>query len=208
MARKTYTEEDRTRVRQALLDAGRATAAREGLHALHLAELTASVGISKPYFYTFFDSLEDFCLQMMEDQRRGLEALLAQELAREDGTWEERVERFLRIILAHRENGIIVMTQQEEAALHNCLEPARFRAFRPGQREFFRRLLKLLDVSESDCPPEVLANMVFSCVLIHNSAAQSMPFFFPDYLDAASELHIRFLARYLSDLRCSQESRV
>ena len=69
MARKTYTEEDRARVRQALLDTGLNMAVSKGLKGLHLAELAAAVGISKPYFYTFFDSLEDFSLQMMEEQR-------------------------------------------------------------------------------------------------------------------------------------------
>ena len=56
-----------------------------------MAELAAAVGISKPYFYTFFDSLEDFSLQMMEEQRCRLLRLLEQELARPEGTWEEHV---------------------------------------------------------------------------------------------------------------------
>ena len=118
MARKTYTEEDRARVRQALLDTGLNMAVSKGLKGLHLAELAAAVGISKPYFYTFFDSLEDFSLQMMEEQRCRLLRLLEQELARPEGTWEEHVESFFRTILRHRENGILVMTQGEEADLH------------------------------------------------------------------------------------------
>ena len=69
MARKSYTEEDRARVRQALLDTGLEMAVNKGLGGLHLAELTRAVGISKPYFYTFFNSLEDFSLQLMEEQR-------------------------------------------------------------------------------------------------------------------------------------------
>ena len=114
MARKTYTEEDRARVRQALLDTGLNMAVSKGLKGLHLAELAAAVGISKPYFYTFFDSLEDFSLQMMEEQRCRLLRLLEQELARPEGIWEEHVESFFRTILRHRENGILVMTQGEE----------------------------------------------------------------------------------------------
>lgn len=206
MARKTYTESDRAMVRQALLDAGQRIASKDGLRALHLAELTAGAGISKPYFYTFFDSLEDFCLQLMEEQRARLERLLVQTLAQSGLSWEERVEAFLHVILDHRENGIIVMTQQEEAALHSSLDPARFQAFRPGQRAFFSRLLEILGIPETACPPEVLANLVFSCVLIHNSASQSMPFFFPDYLDETAGLHIHFLAQYLSAVR-AKESR-
>ena len=98
MARKTYTEEDRARVRQALLDTGLNMAVSKGLKGLHLAELAAAVGISKPYFYTFFDSLEDFSLQMMEEQRCRLLRLLEQELARPEGTWEEHVESFFRFL--------------------------------------------------------------------------------------------------------------
>ena len=42
MARKTYTEEDRARVRQALLDTGLNMAVSKGLKGLHLAELAAA----------------------------------------------------------------------------------------------------------------------------------------------------------------------
>ena len=45
MARKSYTEEDRARVRQALLDTGLKIAVERGLGGLHLAELTrAEIG--------------------------------------------------------------------------------------------------------------------------------------------------------------------
>ena len=207
MARKSYTEEDRARVRQALLDTGLEMAVRMGLGGLHLAELTRAVGISKPYFYTFFDSLEDFSLQLMEEQRYRLLRLLEQELARPEGTWEEHVESFFRTILRHRDHGILVMTQGEEADLHRRLTPERFQNFRPGQRAFFLQLMALLEIREADCPPEVLANLVFSCLLIYNSAPESMPFLFPDYLDETAELHVRFLVKYLSQLHHQAKDR-
>ena len=124
MARKTYTEEDRARVRQALLDTGLNMAVSKGLKGLHLAELAAAVGISKPYFYTFFDSLEDFSLQMMEEQR--------------------------------------------------C---------------------------------RLLANLVFSCLLIYNSAPESMPFLFPSHLEETAALHVKFLVNYLGSLRNAKKDR-
>ena len=162
MARKTYTEEDRARVRQALLDTGLNMAVSKGLKGLHLAELAAAVGISKPYFYTFFDSLEDFSLQMMEEQRCRLLRLLEQE---------------------------------------------RFQAFRPGQRDFFLRLMALLDIRQEDCAPEVLANLVFSCLLIYNSAPESMPFLFPSHLEETAALHVKFLVNYLGSLRNAKKDR-
>lgn len=135
------------------LDTGLNMAVSKGLKGLHLAELAAAVGISKPYFYTFFDSLEDFSLQMMEEQRCRLLRLLEQELARPEGTWEEHVESFFRTILRHRENGILVMTQGEEADLHSRLTPERFQDFRPGQRDFFLRLMALLDIRAGGLRP-------------------------------------------------------
>lgn len=201
MARKNYTQEDRARVRQALLDTGLEMAGHRGLRGLHLAELTRAVGISKPYFYTFFDSLEDFILQLMEEQRSRLLRLLERELARPEGSWEEHVEAFLRTILRHRDNGILVMTQREEADLHSRLAPERFQNFRPGQREFFLQVMDLLGIRRGKCRPEVLANLVFSCVLIYNSAPESMPFFFSADLEETAELHVKFLVQYLASLR-------
>ena len=207
MARKSYTEEDRARVRQALLDTGLEMAVNKGLGGLHLAELTRAVGISKPYFYTFFDSLEDFSLQLMEEQRYRLLRLLEQELARPEGTWEEHVESFFRTILRHRDHGILVMTQGEEADLHRRLTPERFQNFRPGQRAFFLQLMALLEIREADCPPEVLANLVFSCLLIYNSAPESMPFLFPSHLEETAVLHVKFLVNYLASLRNVKKDR-
>ena len=143
----------------------------------------------------------------MEEQRGRLLRLLEQELARPEGTWEDRVESFFQTILRHRDHGILVMTQREEAELHSRLTPERFRDFRPGQRAFMLRLMALLEIREADCPPEVLANLVFSCLLVYNSAPESMPFLFPDYLDETAELHVRFLVKYLSQLHHQAKDR-
>ena len=73
---------------------GMQIAVERGLRGLHLAELTKCVGISKPFFYTFFDSLEDFSLQLMEEQRSRLCRLLEQELSRPEGTGRTMWRRF------------------------------------------------------------------------------------------------------------------
>ena len=69
------------------------------------------------------------------------------------------------------------------------------------------RVMELLEIRPEACQPEVLANLVFSCVLIYNSAPESMPFFFPAHLEETAELHVKFLVRYLASLRGGQESR-
>ena len=99
------------------------------------------------------------------------------------------------------------VTQGEEADLHSRLTPERFQDFRPGQRDFFLRLMALLDIRQEDCAPEVLANLVFSCLLIYNSAPESMPFLFPSHLEETAALHVKFLVNYLGSLRNAKKDR-
>ena len=61
--------------------------------------------------------------------------------------------------------------------------------------------MALLDIRQEDCAPEVLANLVFSCLLIYNSAPESMPFLFPSHLEETAALHVKFLVNYLGSLR-------
>lgn len=46
----------------------------------------------------------------------------------------------------------------------------------------------------------MLANLVFSCLLIYNSAPESMPFLFPSHLEETAALHVKFLVNYLGSL--------
>lgn len=51
----------------------------------------------------------------------------------------------------------------------------------------------------------MLANLVFSCLLIYNSAPESMPFLFPSHLEETAALHVRFLVNYLGSLAQRQK---
>ena len=99
---------------------------------------------------------------MMEEQRCRLLRLLEQELARPEGTWEEHVESFFPDDPPPPGKRHPGDDPGEEADLHSRLTPERFQDFRPGQRDFFLRLMALLDIRQEDCAPEVLANLVFS----------------------------------------------
>ena len=208
MARKSYTEEDRGRVRQALLDTGLEMAVNKGLGGLHLAELTRAVGISKPYFYTFFNSLEDFSLQLMEEQRGRLLRLLEQELARPEGTWEEHVESFFWTILRHRDHGILVMTQGEEAELAQPPDAGAIPGFPPRAAG----VLAPADGAAGDPggglpaggagEPGVLLPPDLQLRAGVHALSVSL-----DYLEETAALHVKFLVKYLaSAAQCKQKT--
>ena len=69
MAKKTYTAEERERLREQLLDRGQALFARYGYRAAPLKEVYEPLGISKTFFYTFFPGKEALAIQVLCRQR-------------------------------------------------------------------------------------------------------------------------------------------
>ena len=168
MARKTYTEVDRGPGAAGSGDTGMNIVCK-GLRDLRGGGARRGGGDSKPYFYSFFGPLEDFSLQMMEEQ------LLPSAPAAGTGAGPAGGDLGGARSLfpddppppGKRHPGD---DPGGEADLHSRLTPERFQDPRPGQRDFFLRLMGALDIRQEDCAPEVLANLVFSCLLIYNSA--------------------------------------
>jgi len=79
---RIFSETDREALRQALLDAGRENFVRFGLRKTSVEQLARGVGIAKGTFYSFFDSKEDLCAAIFEQEEAQrydeLEAILAQ----------------------------------------------------------------------------------------------------------------------------------
>lgn len=72
-----FSAEDRARITERLLDAGRALFAAQGLRKTSLDDLVAPAGIAKSSFYAFFDSKEALYLELMLRQAPELHEQLA-----------------------------------------------------------------------------------------------------------------------------------
>lgn len=201
MARKSYSSQDRQQVRERLLEAGLELASQRGLRHVHLLELTEAAGISKPFFYSFYPSLEEFFLDMFLLQRQRLREELKRRMEEDALPWEERVHGIFRMLVFHRENHVALMTQEDEVAFHRALTPERLAAFREGQRAFFREIAAILDLPETVCDPLVLGNLLLSAVLFRNSAQRSFPFLVQERVEETAEFQLRMLVCHLSRLR-------
>ena len=65
MARKSYSDEERERIREALLTTVLQCIADRGLTHSSINVLCRKVGISKTFFYSFFSSKEELVLQAL-----------------------------------------------------------------------------------------------------------------------------------------------
>ncbi|OXM42980.1 TetR/AcrR family transcriptional regulator [Amycolatopsis alba] len=75
-----FSAEDRARITERLLDAGRDLFAAQGLRKTSLDDLAAPAGIAKSSFYAFFDSKEALYLELMLRQAPRLHEHLAEVL--------------------------------------------------------------------------------------------------------------------------------
>lgn len=201
MPSKAYSKEQREEVRLRLLETALNMYSQNGIKKVRLSDILDVVGISKPFFYTFFDSVQEFVLRVLDFQWTRYAALLDGYRAEQDRPWQEQLRELLNKTVHYSQNGLLVMTQEEEVWVRARLDDARYETFMENQVNFFQQLLALSGVSETCCPPKVLGNMVISAVLIYNSARRALPFLYLDELERTARAQMEAIIAYLETLK-------
>lgn len=201
MPKVTYSAREKEEVKLRLLQAGLDRFSREGVKNTRLADILKEVGISKPFFYTFFTSKEEFVLHVLNFQTDIIYKSVDREMARTDLEWKDKLYHLLSHVLGSCENQPFVMTQEEEVYVFEHLSQAHYHAFQLGQILFYTHLMAICGIPQGRLDPKVLANLLLSILLVSNSAVQSMPFLYHDSLSAAAQIQIHTLIDYLDGLR-------
>ena len=92
------------------------------------------------------------------------------------------------------------MTQEEEMWVYKHLSPEDFETYQQGQARFYEQVLALWQIPQEKCTPKELGNLILSVILIYNSAARSLPFFFTEELERTAQAQATALSRYLASL--------
>ena len=204
MSKKAYSEQEREQVGRDLLAVGLEMLSQRGLKDTTLQDILKAVHISKTFFYgSFYPSLAELVIGVINYQQDLLLQMARREAERPH--LEERIGGFLRQVTYSRKHHFFVMTQEEEVWLHRHLSREDFELFQSGQVLFYGQLLALWNIPEEKCAPMELGNLVLSIVLIYNSAAQSLPFFFPEESERTAQAQIKALTAYLVSLSDARE---
>jgi AcrR family transcriptional regulator len=94
-----FTTQERDRISQALLAAGRDLFTKQGLRKTALEELVAPAGIVKSTFYQFFDSKEALYLQLMLDEAEQVKMQVIDRALLSTDDAREGLRRFLHATL-------------------------------------------------------------------------------------------------------------
>lgn len=201
MARKSYSDEERERIREALLTTVLQCIADRGLTHSSIDVLCRKVSISKTFFYSFFSSKEELVLQALRCQQPKLLAY-ARELMEDPAlSWREGVQIFLSTCCYGDRSGVAVLSLEEEQEVYRCLSPESVQAFRQEQVAFYAQLLSIFGVPAGSIDPRLFGNLALAMMMVHRAIPDTMPFLFPEVADSMVEFQIQAMLNEMQRVR-------
>ena len=193
MARKHYSEEDKARIRQRLVDEILRCIVERGLVHSSVDLLCQKVDISKTFFYTLYPSKEALVLQALRCQQPALLRRARELMADPALTWREGVERFLRECCYGTKSSVAVLSIEEEQEVFRCLTPESFQVFRRDQLVFFGQMLGVLGVPAGAVEPRLFGSLAIAMMMVYKAIPDTMPFLFPEVAEDMVEFQIKAL---------------
>ena len=207
MPKVAYSEEERERIREALVITALALMARQGIQHTTVEQIYREVGISRTFFYTFFSSKEDLIVETLYHQQPKILACARQLMEDPALTWREGVEGFLRTCCYGERNGIAVMTIEEQQVLFRRLSEESYRHFREKQLRLFARLLECFGIRPDDGRVALFTNLSLAVMVLRRAIPSSLPLLVPEAADAAVDVQIGAIVDCLEQMRKDDKSR-
>lgn len=193
MARKVYSEEDREKVRKALINTMIQCIVDRGLIHSSIDVLCKRVGISKTFFYTFFSSKEELVLEALRYQQPRLLDYAHQLMEDPALSWREGVETFLKNCCYGGKSGVAILSIEEEQQVYHCLSNESFHAFRQDQVSFYGKLLSIFGLPADGIDPRLFGNLALVMMMVQKAIPDTMPFLFPEVADDMVNFQVRGL---------------
>ena len=95
MPKVAYSEEDRERIRNALVTVGLEMMAKQGIQHTTIEQIYKKVGISRTFFYSFFSTKEDLVVETLYLQQPKIIAYVQRIMADPSLSWRYAVKQFL-----------------------------------------------------------------------------------------------------------------
>ncbi len=179
MAKKTYTDADRKRIYEELLDAGHHFFSEKGFRNTTLIDIYEAVGISKSFFYSFFPSKEALAARVLTRQRERLLEIAREIVQKGSETWRDNVAAFFDVCLYGQTHGVFIMNLEDTPALFGNLSAQELAVFQATQVSFYRSLLALWEIELDTEEMQLFVNKILAILLLQNSNLFDVPAFFP-----------------------------
>ncbi len=193
MARKTYSDQEREQIREALLTTAIQCIVDRGLIHSSIDVICKKVGISKTFFYTFFASKEELVLEALRYQRPKLLHYAQQLMDDPSISWREGIKIFLETCCYGVKSGIAVLSVEEEQEIYRCLSRESVQTFRKDQLKLFSDLLAIFGLPADSIEPRLFGNLALSMMMVYKAIPDTMPFLFPEVAEDMVAFQIKAL---------------
>ena len=201
MPKVAYSEEDRERIRAALVTEALERMARQGIQHTTVEQIYKAVGISHTFFYSFFPTKEDLIVETLYLQQPRILAYAERLMADPALTWREGVRQFLHACCYGEKNGIAVLTIEEQQLIFRRLSADNCRVFREKQARLFGKILECFGVRADRDRVELFTNLSLTAMIVRRAIPESLPLFVPEAADATVAFQIDAIVDRLERLK-------
>ncbi|WP_130862696.1 TetR/AcrR family transcriptional regulator [Bacilliculturomica massiliensis] len=196
-----YSEAEREKIREALIDTGLKLFSGQGIQHTTVEQIYTRVGISRTFFYSFFPAKEDLVVQAFYRQQPQMLAYAQKLMDDASLDWRDGVGQFLHNVCYGGESRFAIMSVEEQQALSKCLSGENRQEFQKRRLRFFTELLHVFGVDVEPQTVKLLGNLVFSAAILHKAVPDTLPFLFADAADEMTAFQIRSILDYMETLR-------
>ena len=201
MPKVAYSEEDRERIREALVTAALDLMARQGIQHTTVEQVYKAAGISRTFFYTFFPTKEDLIVEALYRQQPRILSVARQLMADPALSWREGVTRFLHACCYGERHGIAVLTVEEQQLLFRRLSQESYRAFREKQIRLFGGILESFGIQADQARISLFTNLSLAAMILRRAIPEALPLFVPEAADETVAFQIRAIVDCLESLK-------
>ncbi|MGI5928671.1 TetR/AcrR family transcriptional regulator [Pseudoflavonifractor sp.] len=201
MPKVSYSEEDRENIRNTLLTRGLELMARQGVQHTTVEQIYQAAGISRTFFYTFFPTKEDLIVEALYLQQPKILAYARALMDNPALSWREGVRQFLHTCCYGEQNGIAVLTVEEQQMLFRRLSAESHQLFREKQARLFGGILECFGIRADRERIALFTNLSLAVMVFRRAIPQTLPLFVPEAADATAAIQIEAIVNCLETFR-------
>ena len=201
MPKVGYSEEERERIRAALVSTALEQMARQGIQHTTVEQVYTAVGISRTFFYSFFPTKEDLIVETLYLQQPKILSYARSLMEDPALRWREGVEQFLYACCYGERNGIAILTAEDQQRLFRRLSPESYRLFWEKQLRLFGDILEIFGVRADTAAVQLFTNISLLAMVTRRAISSTLPLFIPEAADETVAFQIRAIVDALAAMR-------
>ena len=201
MPKVAYSEEDRERIRNALVTVGLEMMAKQGIQHTTIEQIYKKVGISRTFFYSFFSTKEDLVVETLYLQQPKTIAYVQRLMADPSLSWRDAVKQFLHACCYGEKNGIAVLTMEEQQLIFRRLSKESYQEFRRKQLRLFGEILENFGIKADTARVNLFTNLSLTAMVVRRAIPDTLPLFVPEAADETIDFQLNAIVDALEKLK-------